>query len=293
MRKSEKHLILSGYVTKNSEIKNALEVRNVTFDRQDLALNLAEADQRIILHLHKTVTEVCKKAIVLCNDTDVLALLLYYIHEFMSNGLSDLWMKFGIGDSSRFIPLHFLASQLGPRVCSVIIKAHILTGCDITSKIGTKVAALKCKPEKYLMTFGDIDDNLSYRNVEQYLVKVMYSSSNCTTFDELLYEIYTSKKKSINELPPTSESIQSHLDRCHFLINQYINLISDAKVDLSPYLYGWKRGATEMLPVKNMKTLPKSFYVTCGCQKQCSRRCKCFKNDVSCSEFCKCKFFSE
>ena len=61
---------------------------------------------------------------------------------------------------------------------------------------------------------------------------------------------------SINELPPMSESIQSHLDCCYFLINQYINLISDAKVGLSPYLYGWKRGATEILPVKNMKTLP-------------------------------------
>ena len=115
-RESEKHLTLSGYVTKNNEIKNALEVRNVTFDRQDLALTSQEADQRIIPHLHKTVTEDCKKAIVLCNDTDVLALLLYYIHEFMSNELSELWMKFGIGESSRFIPLHFLASQLGPRV---------------------------------------------------------------------------------------------------------------------------------------------------------------------------------
>ena len=97
------------------------------------------------------------------------------------------------------------------------------------------------------------------------------------------------KKKSINELPPTSESLQSPLDRCYFLINQFINLISEAKVDLSPYLYGWKRGATEILPVKNMKTLPKPFYATCGCQKQCSRSCKCFKNNVSRSEICKCK----
>ena len=60
--------------------------------------------------------------------------------------LIKLWMKFGNGDSSRFIPPHFLASQRGPRVCSGIIKAHILIGCDITSKIGTKMAALKCKP---------------------------------------------------------------------------------------------------------------------------------------------------
>ena len=99
----------------------------------------------------------------------------------------------------------------------------------------------------------------------------MYSSSNCTTFGELRCKTYTMKTKSINEVPPISESIQSHLDRCYFFINQYINLITDAKVDLSSYLYSWKRGLTEILPLKNMKTLPKSFYVTCGCQKQCSK----------------------
>ena len=40
---------------------------------------------------------------ILSNDTDVLELLLYYINEFISNGLSKLWMKFGTGDSSRLI----------------------------------------------------------------------------------------------------------------------------------------------------------------------------------------------
>ena len=107
----------------------------------------------------------------------------------LSHGLSELWIKCENGDSSRFIPLYFLISGLGPMVCSVIIKAHILTGCDITSKIGTELWVLKCKPEK----FGDIDDSLSYRNAEQYLVKLLYSSSNCTTFDELFYEIYSKR----------------------------------------------------------------------------------------------------
>ena len=39
-----KGLILSGYVTKNNETKNALEVRNITSDRQDLALNIEEVE---------------------------------------------------------------------------------------------------------------------------------------------------------------------------------------------------------------------------------------------------------
>lgn len=86
-------------------------------------------------------------------------------------------MKFETGDSSTFISLHFLASQPGPIFCSVIVIAHILTGCDITSKIGkigTKLSVLNCKPQR----FGDIDDILSYRNAEQHLVKLLYSSSN-------------------------------------------------------------------------------------------------------------------
>ena len=94
----------------------------------------------------------------------------------MSNRLSELWMTFGTGDTSRFIPLHFIASQIGQIVCSVIIKAHTLTGSDVTSKIGTKAAALKCTPENYLITFGEID--------EQYLVKAMHTNTTCITFDE-------------------------------------------------------------------------------------------------------------
>ena len=47
---SNKHLILSGYITKNNEIKNALEVRTITLEHENLASNLEEADARIIAH---------------------------------------------------------------------------------------------------------------------------------------------------------------------------------------------------------------------------------------------------
>ena len=49
-------------------------------------------------------------------------------------------------------------------MCNVIMKAHILTGCDVTSKIGTKSAALSCEPERFLQQFGEtrmsVEDNL-------------------------------------------------------------------------------------------------------------------------------------
>ena len=56
-RKSNKHLILSSCEAKYNDIKNASEVRNVTFDRRHLALKKEEADQRIIPRPYKTVTE--------------------------------------------------------------------------------------------------------------------------------------------------------------------------------------------------------------------------------------------
>ena len=70
--------------------------------------------------------------------------------------------------------MHDMAQQLGDGMCNVIMKAHILTGCDVTSKIGSKSAALSCEPERFLQQFGEtrmsVEDNL--RIVEGYLVKV-------------------------------------------------------------------------------------------------------------------------
>lgn len=61
--------------------------------------------------------------------------------DYLSYG----WI-FETRDSSSFILLHFLASQLGPIVYSIIIKARILAGCDITNEIAAIIEGLKCNP---------------------------------------------------------------------------------------------------------------------------------------------------
>ena len=52
------------------------------------------------------------------------------------------------------MPLHILYERLGGDVCAILPALHSLTGCDITSKIGTKKAALKSEPVTYLQGFG-------------------------------------------------------------------------------------------------------------------------------------------
>ena len=83
-----------------------------------------------------------------------------------------------MGESSRYIPIHTRANKIGPIEYSVLFKAHILTSCDVNSKVGTKSAALKANPEMYLLQFGEGDrSRASYDNGEKNLVKLIQSNS--------------------------------------------------------------------------------------------------------------------
>ena len=75
------------------------------------------------------------------------------------------------------------------------MKVHILTGCDVTSKIGTKSAALKSEPHVYLKNFGENELLESFTDAELYHLKVLQSKSTSATFAELRYELYRKKKK--------------------------------------------------------------------------------------------------
>ena len=51
---------------------------------------------------------------------------------------------------------------------------HVLTGCDFTSKFGTKMAAIKASQQNYLVDFGNTEHNIEEKiaQAENYLVQV-------------------------------------------------------------------------------------------------------------------------
>ena len=155
----------------------------------------------------------------LSNDTDSIALIFRYMTSFKAKGLKKLWIKYGTGEHRQKISLHTLDSRLGENTCSVLIKAHILSGDDTVSKIGTKRAALLCQPMT-LINFGETNllTNADMRDVEQYIVELWVGACSCTTvntFDELRYNCYL-KGKSLNGFPLTSSVICGHIMRCFF-----------------------------------------------------------------------------
>ena len=111
---------------------------------------LKEADLRTSMHVLDCVRAGYSTCVVLSNDTDVIIALLYYVPMFRKEGLKELWVRAGRGNTTRFVPLHILHDRHGADLCKVLPALHSLTGCDITSKIGTKNAALKSSPEIHL-----------------------------------------------------------------------------------------------------------------------------------------------
>ena len=106
---------------------------------------------------------------------------------YVQQGIKELWVKAGVGDTIRYIPLHTLYQRLDASLCEVLPAVHSLTGCDITSKVGTKKAALTAEPQKFMKNFGKLPQLSSsmITRAEQYMIKVLKPKSTAKTFTEL------------------------------------------------------------------------------------------------------------
>ena len=70
--------------------------------------------------------------------------------------VSNIWVTFEIHDCQRHIPIYQLAETLGTEKLRVLLKAHILTGCNVISIIGSKTEACKAYTEN---DWYDIDES--------------------------------------------------------------------------------------------------------------------------------------
>ena len=57
--------------------------------------------------------------------------------KFVREKLQKLWIRYGTGNYTRYLPIHIMYEKLDVSFCSVLLNAHILTGCDMTSKVET------------------------------------------------------------------------------------------------------------------------------------------------------------
>ncbi len=265
-------------------------------DIADLANWIEEADARVVSHVEWAVrVKHCKRVVVVSNDTDTFGLLLHYIPYLQTLGLKEIWQEYGTGEKRRMLPLHQAVAQLGVPLAKAVIKAHVLTGDDCMSKVGTKHAAIVSDPVQYLTNFGEADI-LSEQDIalaEKYLVHVwagVKSTTTAETFDQLRFETYTSTSAGIDSLPPTSSVIRGHIHRGAYLVKKACQLLvttNEREATLAPIEHGWEENSGSLLPSKCMKPLPLSLLTTCKCAGKCdTRRCGCRSAGVLCMIFC-------
>ncbi|KAH3774333.1 hypothetical protein DPMN_175712 [Dreissena polymorpha] len=162
----------------------------------------------------------------------------------------------------------------------------------MTSKVGTKLSALKLCPEQYLEDFWKSLDkheqDLAISKAENYLVKVTKPGTPCTTMDELRYTLYHQRKAmDLSELPPTSAAIRLHILRCIYVC--YMQMHCLIEVTANPKDFGSEKKDGLLLQSNPKVFVPKNLVLVCSCTKCSTKRCVCRKAGVPCCIYCQCK----
>ncbi|KAJ8874124.1 hypothetical protein PR048_024965 [Dryococelus australis] len=174
-----------------------------------------EADERLCLHVHHAVAGNAEYIIIASSYTDVCVCVVYHFFKsFKKEGLSELR---GQGNTSRVVPIYKLVEDLDNSTIEILPALRAITGCDTTSKFGTKLTALKHgKLSHLLQTFGktDLCDVMMY-DAEEFLVGIL--SSDFTSGNKLrLHRYHQMKRFDLEKLPPPSSSIRLHIKRIFF-----------------------------------------------------------------------------
>ena len=78
----------------------------------------------------------------------VCVLLLHYTPQFIKSGLTELWLKYGIGPKVPFMPLHIFIARLDQNLLDVIESPH-------DNRMWCYQQNLKSDPHMYLNNFGE------------------------------------------------------------------------------------------------------------------------------------------
>ena len=235
------------------------------------------------------------------NDTDVAVIAIHYFHQSKAQ---EVFIKIGVGEKTRFLPIHDVSRTLGSDLCAMVPGLHALSGCDSVSaffKKGKKLPwkIVKEEPEKY-ENLSQLGENSSISDaivsdVEK-LVCVMYSSSTVShsnDINELRYKLFCQKQHGSESLPPSRNALEEHTKRANYQALIWKSAHIAKPILPKPENHGWMKLEEKLVLVYSSKPgIPREAteFVTCGCKKsKCSTgSCKCYQNELSCTEGCSC-----
>ena len=245
-----------------------------------------EADDRMMFHVQDISSHRSGPTSITLSsgDTDVFVCLLYHFTvNWRDLGLQELWLVRNSGMRRSILPLHDICTALGDELTQCLPALHALTGCDTTSKVGTKLAALNTirKPGNCSMILNFNSPQLTESSIEMaetFLVKCLKPSTDLETFDDLCLASFNSNALKVNfeRTACTSTNAKKHIRRAYYQQQLWIKApFRDATLTMNPESYGFERRGTLLIP-DIVITKPEGLPDPCTCGK-CARKngCRC------------------
>ncbi|XP_031551363.1 uncharacterized protein LOC116288684 [Actinia tenebrosa] len=260
-----------------------------------------EADKRMLLHTSHAVQCGCKKILLRTVDTDVLELAVVSIpklNQLVDNSV-EIWISFGTAKNHRYIPAHGISNSLSPEV---VLGLPAFTGCHTVSSFfgkGKKTALNTWN------TFPDVSnafvtlsshtpvvDSKLMEYVERFVVFMYDRASPHSTVDGARKQLFVQNGRQFDNIPPTRAALVEHVKRTAYQAG-YVwgqTLISCLSLR-SPQDWSWLLDSKQWIPL--WTTLPEVMQscqelISCRCVKGCRGRCSCSRNDLRCSDLCRC-----
>ena len=128
--------------------------------------------------------------------------------------------------------------------------------------------------------------------LERFVVMLYDRSSSATNVNDARFDLFARKQRAYEAIPPTQSALLQHSKRAAYQAGWVWSqsLIRCPEIP-SPSDWGWVQEGeswrvywTELEPVaKNCQELTK-----CGCNKDCSGNCKCYRFGLPCTALCNC-----
>ena len=84
-----------------------------------------------------------QSVVVASPDADVFVCSMCHYKQLIYFGLKEFWIVSGQSKARTVVQIHMLVDSMNDDVIGILPAVHVLTGSDTSSKIGTKVKALK------------------------------------------------------------------------------------------------------------------------------------------------------
>ena len=138
----------------------------------------------------------------------------------------EIFLRMGARRLSKIFPLHHVCGYVEGEILANLPGIHALTGCDTTSKIGSKTMLFKRSLYLNLIdSFGirELDHDMMSK-AELFLLSVLQENTIHQSFDEMRYNKYHQMKiLDFSKLVCSTDSVNLHIKRAYLQSLKWYN----------------------------------------------------------------------